>query len=81
MPDHPVINHIAWMGPDVKWHSRYFLPLYNDILRWAQGMNCPDACDLAYHCHPMVWDEHHAGHKLCTLTVIRAGLIKREELI
>lgn len=62
MTDRPVINHIAWMGPDIEWHRRDFLPVYD-------------------HGHPMVWDEHGVGHKLCALTVIRAGLIKREELI
>lgn len=69
------------MGPDVEWHRRDFLPVYDHVLRWAEGMKCPQGCDLAYHGHPMVWDEHGAGHKLCTLTVIKAGLIKRKELI
>ena len=81
MPDRPVINHIAWMGPDIEWHSRYFLPLYDHVLRWDTDVECPETCNMRARCHPMVWDEHHVGHKLCTLTVIRAGLIKREELI
>jgi hypothetical protein len=55
--------------------------LNNHILRWDTDVKCPQYCELAPHCHPMVWDEHHAGHKLCTLTVIKAGLIKRKELI
>lgn len=83
MPDRPVINHIAWIGPDGKWHSRGFLPIYNHIIKWAQDMKCPEGwrCQFAPRCHPMVWDEHHTGHKLCTLTVVRAGLIKEKELI
>ena len=77
----PLINHITWIGPDGAHHYRGFLPLYNHILKWATDMKCPHDCHLAPRCHPMVDDEHHVGHKLCTLTVIKAGLIKEKELI
>jgi hypothetical protein len=78
----PTINHIAWIAPDGQWHRRGFLPLYDHVLKWAQDMKCPENCRLAPHCHPMVQEENrHVYHKLCTLTVIKAGLVKEKELI
>ena len=79
--DHPLINHIAWIGPDAKWYSRGFLPLFSHLLGWVTDMKCPEKCELAPHCHPMVNDGHGRYHKLCTLTVIKAGLIKRREIM
>lgn len=77
----PLINHIAWIGPDGQWHSRGFLPLYSHALRWDTDVKCPRDCKFGPRCHPMVWDEYDRGHKLCTLTVIKAGLVKERELI
>ena len=79
----PVISHIAWIGRDGHWHSRGFLPIYNHVLKWAQDMKCPETCNLAYRCHPMVQDERNSNeyHKLCTLTVIKAGLVKEKEIL
>lgn len=77
----PTINHIAWIGPDAKWHHRGFLPICVSGLIWAEDMKCPETCKLASRCHPMVDDGKGAYHKLCTLTVIKAGLIKERELI
>ena len=79
--DRPVINHIAWIGQDGEWHHRDFLPMYSHLLKWAQDMKCPETCELQYHCHPMVLDQHNVGHKLCTLTVIKAGLVKAKEIL
>jgi hypothetical protein len=81
MYEKPLINHIAWIGPDGEWHYRGFLPLYNHVLKWAVDMNCPQSCQLAPRCHPMVDNGKGAYHKLCTLTAIKAGLIKEKELI
>lgn len=81
MTAHPLINHITFIGPSGKWISRGFLPLYDHILKWAEDMKCPDNCRLAPHCHPMVEDDKHGYHKLCTLTVIKAGLVKEKEII
>jgi hypothetical protein len=37
---------------------------------------------LASRCHPMVQEENgHCYHKLCTLTVIKAKLIKANEIL
>lgn len=74
----PIINHIAWIGTDGKWHRRTFLPIY-DALKWAEDMDCHN-CKLASRCHPAV-KNGNAYHKLCTLTVIKAGLIKESELL
>ncbi|OPY74739.1 MAG: hypothetical protein A4E64_02161 [Syntrophorhabdus sp. PtaU1.Bin058] len=76
-----VINHITWFGPG-GWHSRGFLPLYANVLKWDTDVKCPNNCPLAPHCHPMVQNENDKNcyHKLCTLTVIKAGLIKKKEI-
>lgn len=80
----PVINHIRFFSPIHRhgWIQRGFLPLYNHVLKWAEDMKCPENCLLACHCHPMVQDERneYVHHKLCTLTVIRAGLVTWEEI-
>ncbi len=86
MPEpRPLINHITWIGPDGKWHSRGFLPLYDHILKWDTDVKCPEDCRLAPRCHPMVQGDRDGvwsvQYKLCTLTVIKAGLIKEKELI
>jgi hypothetical protein len=75
------INHIIWFGPH-GWASRGFLPLYDSILKWDTDVKCPDNCPLAPQCHPMVQDDRDENcyHKLCTLTVIKAGLIREKEI-
>lgn len=80
--DRPIINNISLIVDD-EWITRTFLPLFDDLLLWAEGVKCGDCCPLACYCHPMVADEHqqHLYHKLCTLTVIRAGLVTRKEII
>jgi hypothetical protein len=80
--ERPIINHITIII-EGKWTIRTFLPLFDDLLIWAEDAKCPSACSLAYHCHPMVMDETEplVYHKLCTLTVIRAGLVTKQEII
>jgi len=77
----PIINHIAVII-DGKWTTRTFLPLFDDLLIWAEDVKCPSECSLACHVHPMVMDEikPYVYHKLCTITVIRAGLVTRKEI-
>jgi len=84
--ERPVINHIALII-DGEWSTRTFLPLFDDLLVWAEDVGgekgCPSGCPLDNHLHPMVSDElkPNTYHKLCTLTVIRAGLATREEIV
>lgn len=74
----PTINHI-YVGNN--WELRTFLPIFDALLIWAEDMRCPQSCPLATSGHPMVRDERneHVYHKLCTLTVIKAGLMTRKE--
>lgn len=84
MKTRPVIDHIMFINESSgEWIERNFLPLFDDRLEWAEDVKCPSLCPMACHCHPTVQDEENAGvyHKLCTLTVIRAGLVTREEII
>lgn len=80
MKDRPTINHI-YFGDN--WNLRTFLPIYDAQLIWAEDMKCPSSCSLACHGHPLVRDERdeHTYHKLCSLTVIKAGLATRREII
>ena len=82
MKNRPIINHVK-LFLDGKWITRTFLPLFDDQLVWAEDVNCPSACSLACHAHPMVEDElrENLYHKLCTLTVIKAGLATRKEIM
>lgn len=77
-----VINNISFIGRDQEWRSRTFLPLYDRDLIWADNAKC-DGCKLASRCHPMVQDDEDENcfHKLCTLTVIKAKLIKVNEIL
>jgi len=81
--DRPTVNNISFIGRDLQWHTRTFLPIFDGQLIWAADMNCVDSCKLASHCHPMVQDEgkEHCFHKLCTLTVMKAKLIKANEIL
>jgi ATP adenylyltransferase/5',5'''-P-1,P-4-tetraphosphate phosphorylase II len=78
----PVINNIE-LVLDGKWITRTFLPLFDDKLAWAEDVKCPPLCPFACHIHPMVRDEVNENmlHKLCTLTVIQAGLVTRKEIV
>lgn len=82
MKNRPIINHIE-LVLDGKWIMRTFLPLFDDQLAWCEHMKCPDHCSLACYPHPMVQDELQESmhHILCTLTVIKAGLVTRKEII
>ncbi len=62
--------------------AKGFLPMYNDVLKWDTDVKCPEHCPLAVHCHPMVQNERNENcyHKLCTLTVIKAGLITMKDI-
>jgi len=72
---------------DVKtgnWVSRNVPPSCISMLSWATDVTGSQGCGncrLAYCCHPMVQDDKNAYHKLCTKTVIRAGLIKAEDVL
>lgn len=81
MKNRPVINHVELIL-DGEWVTRTFLPIFDDQLAWAEDVKC-SSCSLACHPHPMVQDEiqEHMHHKLCTLTVIRAGLVTRNEIL
>jgi len=78
----PTINHISLISRG-HWFKRTFLPFYGDQLAWAEDVKCPSGCELATYCHPMVQDEKNPNlyHKLCTLTVIKAGLVAKKEII
>ena len=83
MGNKPIINHIKLVRTS-GWITRTFLPLFDDQLAWCdEHIECPPHCSLAYYPHPMVEDElqQHLYHKLCTLTVIKAGLVTRKEII
>ena len=80
----PVIDHIVFMNEaSGKWTTRTFLPIFDDRLVWVDDVKCPSLCPFSNHAHPMVKDEEdeNAYHKLCTLTVMRAGLVTREEIV
>lgn len=57
-----------------EWERTNFLPFFSFTL--AHEMKCGD-CPLAAYMHPMVQfeDKAHSYNKLCTLQVIRAGLL------
>lgn len=84
--DRPIIDHIR-ICTGGKWITRTFLPFFDDVLIWAEdidrGKGCPYGCPLSNHAHPCVRDDRdeYCWHKLCTLTVIRAGLMTREEAL
>jgi len=82
MKNRPVIDHVNLIL-DGEWITRTFLPLFDDQLAWAEDVQCGFHCPLACHPHPMVEDEHDENtyHKLCTLTVIKAGLATKAEII
>lgn len=80
----PVIDHIVFMNEaEGERVTRRFPPIFDDRLAWAEDVKCPPRCPMACHCHPMVRDEtdENMYHKLCTLTVIRAGLVTRREIV
>jgi len=78
----PTINHIV-LARGSGWITRTFLPIFDDQLAWCEDIKCPDYCSLASYPHPMVQDElqEHMYHELCTLTVIKAGLVTKKEII
>jgi hypothetical protein len=82
MSNKPIINHIELVRGS-GWITRTFLPLFDDQLVWFEHIECPPHCSLACYPHPMVQDElqKNMHHKLCTLTVIKAGLVTRKEII
>lgn len=77
MESKPPIDHYETFT-NGEWRIFSFLPIFSG-LKWAQEMpdafcaECPFAC---YH-HPMVRDVNnkYKSHKLCTLFVVKAGLI------
>ena len=81
MANRPIINHIHLVRGS-GWITRIFLPLFDDQLVWCEDIECPPHCSLATYPHPMVQDElqENLYHKLCTLTVIKAGLATRKEI-
>lgn len=82
MRNKPIINHVSVIVKGV-WITRTFLPLFDNQLMWAENVKCGEGCPLASCCHPMVEDDidPYCYHKLCTLTVIKAGLITKREII
>jgi len=78
----PVVDHICFFDENGEWVKRTFPPVQNG-LKWAEEVKCPDSCKLAYQCHPLVRDanDEHVYHKLCTLTAIKAGLIRIEDIL
>ena len=78
----PVVDHICFFDRNGEWVKRTFPPVHG-CLRLAEEVQCPDSCLLAYQCHPLVQDakDKHVYHKLCTLTAIKAGLIRTEEIL
>lgn len=67
-PNHFYINN---------WQLTTFLPMFK--FTFAHKMKCGD-CPLAAYQHPLVRNKEneHMYHKLCTLQVIKAGLLKLE---
>ncbi|HNQ64115.1 MAG: hypothetical protein ILNGONEN_02483 [Syntrophorhabdaceae bacterium] len=67
-----------------NWVSRDVPPACIRMLSWATDVTDSKGCGncrLSFCCHPMVQDDKNAYHKLCTKTVIRAGLIKSEDVV
>jgi len=58
----------------IDWERTDFFPFFTFTL--AHKMKCGD-CPLAVYNHPLVQDEddEHSYNKLCTLQVIRSGLL------
>lgn len=67
-------NHFYY---GLNWNLTTFLPLFN--FTEAHKVNCGD-CPLSAYGHPLVKrdNEEHSYDKLCTLQVIRDGLLKLE---
>jgi hypothetical protein len=78
----PIINHIHLVRGS-GWITRIFLPLFDDQLAWCEDVRCGLHCPLACYPHLLVQDELQKNmyHKLCTLTVIKAGLVTRKEIL
>jgi len=58
-------------------------PLESILLLWAEDMKCPSECRFAYYEHPLVPDEKdkYMYHKLCTISVIQAGILTEADIV
>lgn len=78
-----MIDHVFLAMID-EWRVRSFLPLCDDHLAYSDDVDdmfCR-VCPLAPYAHPMVrsqWDRY-SYDKLCTLTVIKTGIVKLKEI-
>jgi len=80
-----MIDHVFLMRAD-EWYVRSFLPLFDDHLVFCSDVDdefCRRVCPLASYVHPMVQEksDRHAYQKLCTLTVIKTGIVKIKEVL
>jgi hypothetical protein len=79
-----MIDHV-FLIRNTEWSNRSFLPLFDDHLVFCQEVEdrfC-GVCPLACYAHPMVRSERDINtyHKLCTLTVIKTGIVKLKEVL
>ncbi|PKL35855.1 MAG: hypothetical protein CVV44_20270 [Spirochaetae bacterium HGW-Spirochaetae-1] len=72
------INQFYW--PINDWESVSFLPLMN--LKWSEDMpnEFCHTCPMASYAHPLVETEPNSFRKLCTISVVKNGLLKLKDV-
>ncbi|MFA5353163.1 MAG: hypothetical protein WC291_02945 [Thermodesulfovibrionales bacterium] len=79
--ENSMITHFYYpVGPKGWKNIKYFLPFYR--LMWAEKVSrrmC-QTCSLAARVHPMVQTGDHVYSKLCTVSVIKNGLLLLDEV-